>query len=79
MNKYRLVYRCNLCGELTICGEGHPVPHEMLADLVGKVVRNQAMIGNPYLYNAPMHMIHYCRDGSVGLATFAGFKATDLA
>ena len=33
----------------------------------------QQFAGNPYLYEAAMYKKHFCKNGSVGLAFFAGF------
>ena len=33
-----------------------------------------AFAGNPYLHQAPMHVLHNCSDGSVGIAMFAGVR-----
>ena len=53
------------------------IPYDELPILLGNVIRNQKFAGNPYLYQAPMHIPHKCRDGSVGLAQFAGFSVSE--
>lgn len=79
MAKYYATYKCPLCGTIIQYGVPREVPYEKLPELLGKVIRNQQFQGNPYLYEAPMHIPHKCADGSAGLAYFAGFhKARDL-
>lgn len=73
MSKYCAVYKCPLCGNILKCGESIEIPYDELPNLLGLVIRNQKFAGNPYLYQAPMHIPHKCRDGSAGLAQFAGF------
>lgn len=73
MSKYRAVYKCQLCEDMFCTGEPREIPYNELPRLLGAVVRNQQFVGNPYLHQAPMHIPHKCRDGSAGLAQFAGF------
>ena len=73
MSKYYAVYKCPLCGNILKYGESIEIPYDELPNLLGLVIRNQKFAGNPYLYQAPMHIPHKCRDGSAGLAQFAGF------
>lgn len=73
--KYRPVYKCLLCGQMiSHKKESIEIPYDKLPELLGRVVRNQQFIGNPYLYEAPMQIPHKCDDGSAGFAQFAGFK-----
>ena len=69
-----VVYRCALCNELVYV----EMPEETLKqddkDFCNKVLMNQQFAGNPYLHQAQMHVLHNCKDGSVGIATFAGIK-----
>lgn len=74
MSKYYVTYKCPLCGTLLCYGEPEEIPYDKLPELLAKVIRNQQFAGNPYLYQAPMHIPHRCKDGSAGLATFAGFR-----
>lgn len=71
---YRATYRCPLCNTLFWYGNCVDIPESHLPDLLGKFVANQRFAGNPYLYEAPLYIPHKCRDGSAGLAHFAGFK-----
>ena len=71
--KYSAIYKCALCGQPIQYGEPHEVPYNELPRLLGKVIRNQAFVGNPILYEAPMNIPHNCKDGSGGMAYFAGF------
>ena len=74
MNKYYASYKCPLCGKLMIYGEPHEIAYNDLPKLAGMVVKNQMFMGNPALYQAPMHVPCKCPDGSCGLAAFAGFS-----
>lgn len=74
MSRYKAVYKCPLCNELFSIGNSVEIPYNSLPELCAKVIRNQHFAGNPYLYQAPMHVPHQCSDGNCGLAIFAGFK-----
>lgn len=72
--KYFPVYKCALCGALIRYGNATEIPYEELPKVLGDVIANQQFAGNPYLYQAPMHIPHRCPDGNGGLAYFAGFR-----
>lgn len=75
MSLCRAVYKCQLCEHLEVYGQERGVPGNMVKGLVDKVIQqNQLFAGNPYLHKAHMYMTHRCKDGSVGLAHFAGFQ-----
>lgn len=74
MGKYFIVYKCALCGELVRYGESQELSYDKLPDLCNKVIRNQMFINNPALYQASMNCIHNCKNGSCGMAYFAGFE-----
>lgn len=75
MSKYYAVYKCAICNCLMRTTDNPiEIPKEELPTLLAKVIRNQSFIGNPYLYEAPMHIPHNCSNGDFGLAQFAGFK-----
>lgn len=74
MSKYYAAYKCQLCGAVLQYGDAHEVPYNGLPDLLGKVIKNQQFVGNPYLHEAPMQLPHQCKDGSCGMAYFIGFK-----
>ena len=71
--RYNAIYKCPLCNTLVRYGEAKEIPTEELPELIAKVVQNQMFAGNPYLYQAPMHVGHPCKNGNVGMACFAGF------
>ena len=73
MGKYIAVYKCPLCGQMLKYGEPQEVHYNDLPKFLGMFVNNQLFAGNPYLNNAPMHIPCKCKDGSAGLAAFAGF------
>ena len=74
MSKYYAVYKCQLCGTPLGYGEAKEIPYDKLPELLGKVIQSQQFANNPYLQTAPMHIPHKCKDGSAGLAYFAGFR-----
>ncbi len=73
MGSYYATYKCPLCGTIIRCGNPADVPQDKLPEILGMVVRNQMMQGNPALHQAPMYIPHKCKDGNAGLAVFAGF------
>lgn len=78
MPKYYAIYKCPLCGTLLKTTENTiEIPYDELPKLLGKYIRTQQFAGNPYLYEAPSHIPCKCKDGSAGLAAFAGFKRVD--
>jgi hypothetical protein len=72
--RYVAVYKCQLCGALVQYGEPKEIPYEELPEICGKVIQNQLFAGNPYLYQAPMQVVHKCKDLNCGMAYFAGFN-----
>ena len=72
--KYKVTYKCQQCNELIGYGEPKEISYNELPKLCGKVIQNQQFVNNPYLYQALMQVIHNCKDGSCGMAYFAGFK-----
>ena len=71
--KYSAIYKCALCGQLIRYGDPNEVPYNKLPKLLGRAIRNQLFAGNPALHEAPMNIPHNCKDGSGGMAYFAGF------
>ena len=74
MNKYRVIYKCPMCLKRFTVGNSVDLEENMVPELLGKIVRNQQMMGNPYLYKAPMYVPHKCENGDGGLAQLAGFE-----
>lgn len=74
MNKYRTIYKCPMCLQRITAGNPVELEESMIPELLGKVIRNQQMMGNPYLYQAPMYLPHKCENGDGGLAQFCGFE-----
>lgn len=72
--KYRMAYKCQLCGAVVTSPRVNDVPYNDLPKLCANVVKNQMFMGNQYLYNEPMQVPHKCEDGSCGMAYFAGFR-----
>ena len=76
MSRCIAIYRCRLCGALISSGKPAEVPDDMLLEMLGRFIRNQAV---PWVAQnkSPMYTAHRCEDGNMGLASFAGFKTTE--
>lgn len=72
--KYLAIYKCQLCGETIRYGEAHEVEYNKLPELCARVVKNQMLVGNQCLYQAPMQILHKCKDSNCGMAYFSGLK-----
>lgn len=72
--KYHATYKCALCDTLILYGDAQEVPYDKLPELLGKFEQSQMFNGNPYLRTAPPRIPHNCKDGSAGMAYFAGFR-----
>lgn len=75
MAKYYPVFKCMICGEL--------IQEKMFLDKsiieareqVAAAIRRYQMFGNaPHISNIPWFATHVCKDGSIGIAEFAGLK-----
>ena len=71
---YKLVYKCFLCGSVLYWAETVQLNSDMLTEFLSKFVHHQQFAGNPYLHQVPGHLVCMCKDGSTGLAYFAGVK-----
>ena len=80
MGKYYAMYKCPLCNSEFTCNKTPvEIDENEIPDLLGKFVAHQRFAHNPYLYDAPMYMVHRCGNGDGGLAPFIGFrKAQDI-
>lgn len=74
MAKYFPTYKCPLCNTLLHDRNPIEIPYDKLPEQLGRFIRNQQFAGNPYLHQVPMYIPCKCKDGSAGLAAFAGFK-----
>ena len=73
--KFFAIYRCSLCEQkFRITDEPFEIDRNKGPELVAKILQNQSMIGNPYLYKAPMNIPHNCKNGGIGIAYLIGFK-----
>lgn len=72
--QYRLCYRCPLCNENIYSEISLELTEDQTTDLISRILKNQTMINNPYLYQMPMHVIHNCKDGSKGIAFVSGLE-----
>lgn len=73
--KFLAIYQCQLCGtRFHIADKPFELNRDEGPELVAKIIRNQQMLGNPYLYEAPMNLPHDCPDGGIGIAQLAGFS-----
>lgn len=75
LGSYYAMYKCQMCNALIRASDKTvELDSSQVPDLVAGVVKNQAFMNNPYLYQAPMNLVHNCCNGDFGLATFIGFK-----
>ena len=74
MKRSYIAYRCQLCGEVIVEDRSSVITSENATSFCSQVIKNQQMWGNPYLYKAPMYMVHHCSDDSCGIAQFVGVK-----
>jgi hypothetical protein len=78
MGKYQAIYRCLLCGrEMTPTEKPIEMNENDVPAVLGKAVANQQFLGNPYLYEAPLHLPHKCGNGDGGLAPLIGLRRVD--
>lgn len=73
--KFTSIYRCLSCNALIAHGDTLEITPEQAVDYCAKMIQHQQLAGNPYLYKAPLQIPHRCKDGSVGMAYFAGMRA----
>ena len=71
--KVKMAYKCPLCGMLILSTSVREVEYNDLPSMCGKMVANQRFVGTT-IYNEPLQIPHKCKDGSCGMAYFAGFK-----
>lgn len=64
--KYHATYKCALCGELVDFGRVVDLKEQWLHDLCAFILNSKADITE--------HITHTCKDGSTGVAYFAGFR-----
>ena len=73
MTKYVSVYRCRLCGVQYIEGGTD------LAILAEATLSGSGVEVEHRRENAPtLFSVHYCKDGSIGVSEFLGFKKSAL-
>ena len=64
--KFRPTYRCALCGELIDFCPAIDLEESSLHDLSAFILSSKKKMTE--------HMTHKCKDGSTGVAYFAGFR-----
>lgn len=75
VKEYYAVYKCPLCStKFRITDKTFQMDKDKFPELIAKIIKNQTMLGNPYLYQAPMHIPHECNNGGVGIAQLIGFS-----
>ena len=71
--KVKMAYKCFLCETILLSENSIDVQYNDLPKMCGSVIANQNFLGNKYLYKEPLQIPHKCKDGSCGMAYFAGF------
>ena len=75
MSKYMALYKCQLCGEIqrirqTVEGSTEDIEH-----LLAKTIIFQKEFGSrPDLVQLQEKIPHRCKDGSLGVSLFVGYK-----
>lgn len=75
MPKYIAMYKCQMCGEMQrLRQEANGQPEDIEA-LLAKTMSFQINFGSrPDLCPVQERIPHKCKDGSLGVSLFAGFK-----
>lgn len=75
MAKYIALYHCQMCGEMQrLRQEANAQPEDIVA-LLAKTMYLQDRLGSRSdLVQVQERIPHKCKDGSLGVAIFAGFK-----
>lgn len=77
--KFYAIYKCPMCGaSIRISDNPTEIDRESMPELIANIIRNQQMLGNPYLYQAPMYIPHNCKNGCAGIAQLSGFQPVDF-
>ena len=74
MTEYRAIYKCRLCGEefvSAITGNADIAIKNMVRVTTG--IKPLEFIGNPIEETS----MHSCKDGSMGMADFLGFRKVE--
>lgn len=69
--KVMSIYKCQLCGQLLRYGNAADLEYDQMPEVVGKFIARQRF-SNTVLAPDPMYIPHKCRNGSCGIAMFAG-------
>ena len=71
---YYAVYRCPICNAICSYGQAYEMDDKVIEVIMHKAIAGLQLVGHPSLQQIPMHMMHSCKDGSKGIAVFAGFQ-----
>ena len=75
MSEYRAIYKCRLCGEEF---ENGRIENENIVD---SCVMAISILGDTQKVRTSMslheHYVHYCKNGSMGMADFLGFRKVE--
>lgn len=75
MPKYIAMYKCQMCGEMQRLRQEANCQPEDIEALLGKTMRLQDTFGSRSdLCQVHPRIPHKCKDGSLGVSLFAGFK-----
>ena len=75
MGKYMALYKCQMCGEMQRLSQTAEGSFEDIEHLTAKILSQHIHFGSrPDLLNIQEKIPHKCRDGSLGISLFAGFK-----
>lgn len=75
MSEYMALYKCQMCGEMQRLRETVTGSNEEIEGLLAKTFVFQDNFGTrPDLNQLRERIPHRCKDGSLGVSVFAGFK-----
>lgn len=75
MSRYMALYKCQMCGEMQRLRETVVGSNEDIEGLLAKTFSFQDNFGTrPDLNQLRERLPHRCKDGSLGVSVFAGFK-----
>ena len=75
MAKYIAMYKCQMCGEMQRLRQEANAQPEDIEALLGKTMYLQDTLGSRSdLVQVQERIPHKCKDGSLGVSIFAGFK-----
>ena len=74
MSQYIALYKCQMCGEMQRLQQSAEGSNDDIEKLLGKIFYYQEHLNQSDLNPVKARIPHRCKDGSLGVSIFAGFK-----